>query len=68
MASPEAAQDAAEAAHYRSMGGAAYKTGLVQSAEAEQRRAEAAVEPAVPAPQPNPICLTSKPIVTLGCS
>jgi hypothetical protein len=60
-------QDAADVAHYRSMGGPAYKTGMVQSAEAEQRRTDAAGEPVVPAPSPNPICLTSKPVVTLEC-
>jgi len=65
--SPEAEKYAAQAAHYRLMGGAAYKTGLVQRAEAQQRRAEEAVEPVVPAPQPNPICLNDKPDVTPEC-
>lgn len=67
VTSPEAEQYAAEAAHYRSMGGTGYKTGLVQSAEADQRRAQAAVEPPTFAPLPNPICLTSKPAVVPEC-
>jgi hypothetical protein len=65
--SPAAEEAAAKAARYRSMGGAGYKTGMVQSAEAEQRRAEAAVEPQAPGPEPNPICLTSKPAVIPAC-
>jgi len=69
VTSPEAEQAAEQAAHYRSMGGTGYKTGLVQSAEADQRRAEAAVQPPAAAPAPNPICvLTSKPAVVPECS
>jgi hypothetical protein len=64
---PKEEQAAADVAHYQAMGGAAYKTGMVQAAEAEQRRTDAAGEPVVPAPSPNPICLTSKPVVTLEC-
>ena len=66
--SPEAEHYAALAAHYRFIGGAAYKTGRVQDAEANQRRAEAAIEPPAPAPeQPNPICLANKPVVAPEC-
>ena len=68
VTSPEAEQAAAQAAHYRAMGGTGYKTGLVQSAEADQRRAEAAVQPPTFAPVPNPLCLTSKPAVVPECS
>ena len=60
-------RDAALVEHDRSMGGAAYKTGLVQSAEAQERRDEAAAQPPAPAAKPNPICLTSKPVVILDC-
>ena len=67
ITSPQADDAAARAERYRAMGGAGYKAGLVQSAEAEQRRAEAAVQPATPAPEPNPICLTSKPAVIPEC-
>jgi len=66
--SPEAEHYAALAAHYRFIGGAAYKTGRVQAAEANQRRAEAAIEPPAPAPeQPNPICMANKPVVAPEC-
>ena len=56
------------AAHLRFIGGAAYKTGLVQAAEAQQRRSEAV--PFVFLPEsgaPNPICLADKPPVQLTC-
>ncbi|HMF44055.1 MAG TPA: hypothetical protein VKQ32_25450 [Polyangia bacterium] len=68
VTSPEVEQDAARADHYRAMGGTGYKAGFVQSAEAQERRDEAAVQPPAPAPQPNPICLTSKPAAILTCS
>jgi hypothetical protein len=73
--SPSAEHFAALAAHYRFIGGAAYKVGLVQWAEAEQRRAAEADAVAAGAPpaaqetslEPNPICLTEKPIVQIAC-
>jgi len=73
--SPAAAHYAALAAHYRFIGGAAYKVGLVQWAETQQRRAEeadAAAAGATPSAQgtplePNPICLTEKPDVQIAC-
>jgi len=66
--SPEAEHYAEVAAHQRFIGGAAYKTGLVQEAEAQQRRYEAV--PFVLLPEsggPNPICLADKPPVQLTC-
>ena len=48
-ASPEAEHYARLADQYKLLGGVAYKTGLVQRAEADQRRAE---EEAGPAPAP----------------
>jgi hypothetical protein len=66
--SPEAEHYAALAAHYRFIGGAAYKTGRVQDAEANQRRAEEAIAAPVPAPeQPNAICMADKPVVAPEC-
>jgi hypothetical protein len=70
VTSPEVEHYAALAAHYRFIGGAAYKTGRVQAAEAAQRDAEAALQPAAVAPapeQPNPICMADKPAVTPEC-
>jgi hypothetical protein len=68
VTSPEVEHYAALAAHYRFIGGAAYKTGLLQATEADQRRAEAAIEPPPPAPeQPNPICMADKPVVVPEC-
>ena len=64
---PDQERDADLTDHYRAMGGTGYKTGLVQSSEAQERRDEAAVQPAAPAPQPNPLCLTSKPTAVLDC-
>ena len=66
-ATPDQERDAALTDHYRSMGGTGYKTGLVQSAEAQERRDDAAVQPTEPATLPNPLCLTSKPAVILDC-
>jgi hypothetical protein len=69
VTSPEAEHYAKLAAHYRAMGGAGYKTGLVEWAEAEQRKYEAAPVTAAPTtPEPNPICLATKPVVALACN
>jgi len=62
--SPEAERYAQLAAQYRRFGGVAYKAGLVQWAEAQQRK----YEPAVPADavamqQPNQSCRSTKPVV-----
>jgi hypothetical protein len=46
--SPDAEHYAELAQQYRAMGGQAYKSGLVQGAEAQQRKAEAAGAPAAP--------------------
>ena len=68
--SPEAEHYAQLAAQYRAMGGVAYKTGLVQWAEAQQARAEA---PATTPTEPQPTaaeCGATKPTVAfmLACS
>lgn len=62
--SPEAERYAQLATQYRRFGGVAYKAGLVQWAEAQQRK----YEPAVPADavamqQPNQSCRSTKPVV-----
>ena len=67
--SPEAEHYAELAAQYRAMGGSAYKAGLVQWAEAQQRKYEAPPVTAAPsAPQPTPMCAFTKPAVMLACS
>jgi hypothetical protein len=61
---PEAARFAGLAAQYRAIGGAAYKAGLVQWAEAQARNYEAppaAFEEAF-------ACLPTKPAIVLACS
>jgi hypothetical protein len=68
--SPEAARYAQLAAQYRQRGGVGYKTGLVQWAEAQQRRAESTPVTAPlarPAEQRATIasCLPTKPAVRL---
>jgi hypothetical protein len=71
--SPEAEHYAKLAAQYRAMGGgAAYKTGLVQRAEADQRRAEEAATGTTSATEnapttPNPICMDEKPVIDASC-
>jgi hypothetical protein len=69
VASPEADHYNALAAHYRFIGGAAFKAGLVQGAEAQARRAEAATATAAGTPpvEPSPVCLAVKPVVQLEC-
>jgi hypothetical protein len=71
--SPEAERYAQLADQYRKLGGVAYKTGMVQWAEAQQRRYELrpvtapAAQPAERAPAP--WCLTTKPAVRVfACS
>lgn len=60
--SPEEQRYADLAESYREMGGFAYKTGLVERAETEQRKYETA--PAgVPATGKKPLCSTTKPAV-----
>ena len=69
--SPEAQHYADLAARYRAMGGAGYKSGLVQWAEAQQAKHEAATTSAPTTSQPSPVaCNTTKPAVamTLACS
>jgi hypothetical protein len=72
--SAEAARYAQLAEQYRQLGGVGYKTGLVQWAEAQQRKAEPAP---TTAPLARPVgelptfsfCLTTKPAVrVLACS
>jgi hypothetical protein len=67
--SPEADHYADLAAQYRAMGGVGYKTGLVQWAEAQQRKHEPSTvgsQEGAPAPE----CSATKPIVAtmLACS
>src|SRR6266540_1053252 len=58
-----------QADHYRALGGVGYKAGLVQRAEAEQRKYEAPTVTAAPtAQQPSPACAATKPAVMLACS
>jgi hypothetical protein len=68
--SPEAQHYADLAAWYRAMGGAAYKAGLVQWAEAQQAKHE--IPTAAPTTsQPDPVaCKATKPAVamTLACA
>jgi hypothetical protein len=67
VASPQAEHYRALAAHDRFIGGAAYKTGLVQDAEAQARRYEAAPAAATETPAPTAVCVADKPIVRLEC-
>jgi hypothetical protein len=68
--SPEAEHYAQLAENYRKMGGTAYKSGLVQWAEAQQRKYEA--PPAITTPattQPSVSCHATKPAVRmLACA
>ncbi len=69
--SPEAEHYAQLAQQYRAMGGPAYKSGMVQWAEAQQRKYEAAVVPGVSlTAAPAPTCpRATKPAVRLlACS
>jgi hypothetical protein len=67
--SPEAEHYAELAAQYRAMGGVAYKWGLVQRAEAQQRKYETATVTATPETEPrSPSCGVTKPAVMLSCS
>jgi hypothetical protein len=69
--SPEAEHYAQLAEQYRKMGGTGYKTGLVQWAEAQQRKYEPVEVTAAPAtPTPSPDCTAAaKPIVRMiACS
>jgi hypothetical protein len=68
--SPEAERYAQLAQQYRAMGGQAYKSGLVQWAEAQQRKFEAAPASTAVTYPPRPACaLASKPSVRLyACS
>jgi hypothetical protein len=50
-------------AHYRAVGGVAYKTGMEQRGEAQARMQELAA----PEQTPNPSCLPTKPIVDAAC-
>ncbi len=54
VTSPEAQHYAELAAQYKLMGGVGYKTGLVQRAEADQRRAQAHAEQAAAQPTTAP--------------
>jgi hypothetical protein len=68
--SPDAEHYAELAARYRAMGGAAYKTGLVQWAEAQQQKYEAPTVTAAPTTQPAySTCAATKPAVRmLACN
>lgn len=69
--SPEAEHYAQLAQQYRAMGGSAYKSGLVQWAEAQQRKYETApVTASTASPTTNWECAgASKPVVrTLACA
>ena len=69
--SPEAERYAQLAQRYRAMGGPAYKWGLVQGAEAQQRRYETSgMTASTSTPAPIPVCATtSKPVVRmLACA
>jgi len=68
--SSEAEHYAQIARQYRAMGGVAYKSGLVQWAEAQERKYEAGTVTTIPATYvPGPACAAaSKPVVrTLAC-
>ena len=69
--SPEAEHYAQLVERYRALGGPAYKTGMVQWAEAQLRKSEAKAAPAAPVPETSrPACAwATKPVVrTLACS
>ena len=69
--SPEGEHYAELARKYRAMGGTAYKSGMVQWAEAQQRKYEAAAAPTAPATYtPAPTCMpATKPAVRmLACA
>ena len=67
--SPEAQRYAELAAQYRAMGGIAYKTGLVQWAEAQQQKYEPAPATAAPATQASSrSCPFIKPTVMVACN
>lgn len=70
--SPEAEHYAQLAARYRSMGGVAYKSGLVQWAEAQQAKHEAPAASVTTTSPPAPVpCRATKPAVaamTLACA
>ena len=64
--SPEAEYYAQLAARYRAMGGAAYKSGLVQWAEAQQAKHEASPTTSTTTSQPAAVpCTTTKPTVAI---
>ncbi len=67
---PEAEHYAQLAAQYRAMGGVAYKTGLVQWAEAQQARAEAPAATPTESQPTAATCGATKPTVAfmLACS
>jgi hypothetical protein len=66
--SPEAQHYADLAARYRAMGGAGYKTGAVQRAEAEQQKHEAGPIAGAPMTQASsPSCAHTKPAVMTSC-
>ena len=67
--SPEAARYAQLTEQYRSLGGTGYKTGLVQWAEGQARRLEAAPATAgATIEQPAAACLPTKPVIELACA
>ena len=67
--SPEAQHYDDLAAQYRAMGGAAYKSGLVQWAEAQQATHEApAAKSTTSQPTPPPCVVTKPSVMTLACS
>jgi hypothetical protein len=69
--SAEAQHYADLAAQYRAMGGVGYKSGLVQSAEAQQAKYEAPATAAPTTSEPTPAsCAATKPAVafTLACA
>jgi hypothetical protein len=64
--SPEAEHYAQLAERYRAMGGAAYKSGLVQWAEAQQAKHEAPATTSTTTSQPAAVpCATTKPAVAM---
>lgn len=66
---PEAARYAQLAEQYRSLGGTGYKNGLVQWAEGQARRLEAATTTAGATIEPPAVaCLPIKPVITLACA
>lgn len=63
---PEAQHYTELADQYRAMGGAGYKTGLVQRAEADARRAQETAEAIPPTPASEVPCDVTKPAVDVG--